>query len=268
VKKKTASQILDDPSPRPETNDPHIGIEIEFFCTKGRRDLAELFANSSVSGNVSLGDDGSIEPYDDIGAPNCVNCGQYDDGYSPKCGCGFRKYFVPYELRILCKQFQRKKVISEVCRILRSVNARVNNTCGLHMHLDMRGKNDEQRKEVYRNLYYLQDMMTKVVESSRRHNSYCRLNDTKYLAEAMRNRYSAINATALRKYGTLEVRLHHGTISARDLSHWADLLVHAAKAKNIKQPLSDIKTVAQKLKLSRYAYKHFKKKEIKFGDAS
>jgi hypothetical protein len=265
VKKKTAIQILNAGSPKPDTAHDHIGIEIEFFCTKDEMSLAKLFADSDVSAHVSLGGDGSIEPYVDKSPPECFNCGSDSDLY-PTCGCGFTKYYTAYELRILCKQSERKKVISKVCRILRSVHARVNDSCGLHVHLDMRGRSQRDKETSFRSLYNILDMMAKVVEPSRLESEYCLLNESPYLVDN-NDRYSAINSTALRKYNTLEVRLHHGTISARDLIHWSDLLVHAAEAELL-EPLSDIKTVAEKLALSRYAYNHFKKKEHKFRDAS
>lgn len=174
----------------PKDEDKHIGIEIEFISNVERETIAKYIAAEELD-NVNIGTDGSVDD------------GGVDDGY---------------EMRICCKQSEVKDVMDKVSKILKKVKAKVNDTCGLHIHLDMR--NRSYRSALIK-LIAAQDFLFSLVEPQRKENRYCR----KVLSSRNKQHYNAINGPeAYQKYKTIEVRMHHGTVDCNDIVMWIRVL--------------------------------------------
>lgn len=128
-----------------------------------------------------------------------------------------------------------------VCEVLKEVEAKVNSSCGLHVHHDI---NDLKRKQIMRvyNFYNKYEKSINLMFSKRRiENRYCRpvskiINkvnscDTKY--ELLRDiagkgrsgyynncRYYTVNLRSYLYYGTIEFRQHNGTIDFGEIAMW------------------------------------------------
>ena len=189
-------------SKRPLTDSHHVGIEIECIIpayTNGAETdlvLAERFIASDLSQYVQLKRDGSIA---------------YDDGDNER----------DLELCIVAPLSLYQDVLAKCCNALAEVGAVVNKSCGLHVHLDARNRNAET---VLKRLIKAQTLLYQIVPKSRRTNTYCKKTNANTSVETQRDRYRAINGTAYRKYKTIEVRLHSGTVDFTKINNWIILL--------------------------------------------
>ena len=140
-------------------------------------------------------------------------------------------------------------------------HARVDSTCGFHVHVDARDVDLAKMRRLIRVWAHIEKMAYLVQPPSRRNNTYCRRNfldvDLKTLpvvdvcrvigggdpyvdyheyssrlferAPERRgfsalpggDRYRGMNLQALRNHGTIEFRLHSGTTNARKIISWA-----------------------------------------------
>jgi Putative amidoligase enzyme len=185
---------------KPQTKDNAVGVEIEFFCDLNAEDLSFRLYEQGLGKNVFLRTDGSIRAENQM---------------------------YPHELNILAKEKEIKDVIKSVSKVLLSANAKVNKTCGLHVHLDMRNRD---HIIAFHNLVSAQNILFAMNPFSRQSGTYCRRQDTKVFKEAAGNgnrdmRYFGINAAAHAKHNTIEIRMHSGTVQATKINNWIDLLL-------------------------------------------
>lgn len=187
----------------------YVGVEME-MCTKlSDIELTNLLIKNKLDRFCTISGDGSIDTTADH---------EFD-----------------LELKILAKESEIEKVITKVCKILnKDERAVTNDSCGLHVHLDMRNRNVVQ---AYYNLYDAQDTMETMVDSYRLDNEYCQRNSSKVFAQqlASSSRYKTINVLAYNKFKTLEVRLHEGTTDSKKINKWIKFLLKTVKQKNIKE---------------------------------
>jgi hypothetical protein len=234
MKKRKSPHELLHPDLKPTTNHRYVGLEIECYAPISQDDLAALFFESDVAQYVALGRDGSISWDDD---PEAIHA---------------EEEIEDHEVRVCCRQSEVHIIIPKVVRILKAAGAKVNDTCGLHVHLDMRGRRAEK---AYHNLYNMQEVLYRMVPADRKVGDYCRphatTNDT--LQNAVVNthysRYYGINVDALRRHGTLEVRIHHGTLTAKGIVDWVNLLVAVATGPLIRHYVGNISELGAAVKL-------------------
>lgn len=129
-----------------------------------------------------------------------------------------------------------------VCDVLEEVGAKVNSSCGLHVHHDIK---DLKRKQIIR-IYNFYNKFEKYIDmihkASRKNNRYAksisgiidRVNNSETRNELLRNvagqgvsnshyygiRYYKINLRSFLYYGTIEFRQHAGTIKFEEISNW------------------------------------------------
>lgn len=214
----------------PSTRARYIGIEIEFYSPYSDLDLPDYLRRF-----CRLGYDNSIETTEGEGR----------------------------ELRILSKVTDLDNNLSKVQAWLTTVNAKVNNSCGLHVHLDMRSFDFNI---AYSNLISRQDQMFRSVCNSRKANRFCRFTKLNKKQIAMVNaisllpaavsvdiddddlfdnhKYHAIslNPIITREYKTIEVRLHEGTVDCSKIYDWCKYLSDIAYSNKLtKKSLTYIK---------------------------
>lgn len=183
---------------KPTTKDNYIGIEIECFADISKAEALMLAVHYGIEGWVDISDDGSIEA--DIGRD--------------------------FEFRVLIKESTMKQQLAKLGKFLKAGEFEVNDSCGLHVHLDMRNR---KMMEVYNRLVKFQDLMFGMVDRSRRNNDeYCAYVN-KYNGN---HRYVAINKSAYEKHRTIEVRLHQGTVDVKLISNWVNLLLKIINSTN------------------------------------
>lgn len=140
------------------------------------------------------------------------------------------------EFNVLCSNDDDFHNLKELCAYLKRAGAKVNKSCGMHVHLDQRNVPVDVVRLRHRNLDRATHALSQIMPESRKNNRYCSLNNRK------NERYSAINYTALKKYQTLEVRLHSSTIEYTKIKNWIELLdlVQDAPARVIKSDITDL----------------------------
>lgn len=194
-KTKLSSQVFNEKKPKNTKN--HIGVEIEFFIEEGvdSKEFAIAFAEAGLSENVTLKDDSSIKCDDNNGDTS-------------------------HEVTVIDSEMKIHETIGKVCKILEYFNAKVNESCGLHIHIDARKRSPLL---VLRRLLNAQKYLFKLVPHSRRNNQFCQLAPLSHSIEAT-SRYYAINPASYNKFKTIEVRLHSGTVNAEKIQNWIELI--------------------------------------------
>lgn len=133
------------------------------------------------------------------------------------------------------------KLTNVLCRTLEKNQATVDQSCGYHLHIS--SDRFFVKTNINRIVFLwcaIEDVMFSTQPKSRYNNTYCRrklidLMDTsdweiptakKNLINYMGNynRYFALNLEALRRHGTIEIRLHAGTINAEKIKMWIELM--------------------------------------------
>lgn len=135
--------------------------------------------------------------------------------------------------------------LEKACRALRNCGAKVNQSCGLHIHFGMRDASVAHACKVVRNYLALEPTIDQLMPASRRHNSYCNsLRRGRTLAAAEQailgattmeglataansnDRYHKVNVTSFQRHGTLEFRQHSASTDYEKISFWIKFLYH------------------------------------------
>ncbi len=137
---------------------------------------------------------------------------------------------------VLCAPLSKfNGFVDKLCKTLHDWEVYVNDSCGLHVHLDQRQNTPgDVETKVYPNLAKAQPLLQRLVKKERITSTYCYESPLQWDS---RSRYRAINACAYEQHGTLEVRLHHGTLNPTRIKSWVSLL-WAVADKGVKEETS------------------------------
>lgn len=180
----------------PKTPERHVGVEIEFYCKYDRKNLAAELLKANLIDNVRVMSDGSIRDYP--------------------------SNYHPHEVTILAPEKDYVDIIARTCKVLKLVGAKVNASCGMHVHLDMRDRNKEI---AFNNLVTAQPILFAMNPKTRSESTYCKINKSKIFNASTCDRYSGINGAAYSKHKTLEIRIHSGTVNDVKILNWVKLLL-------------------------------------------
>lgn len=114
------------------------------------------------------------------------------------------------------------KMVRDIWDIRRAGWGGINRSCGTHLHISMDGCDEEDYRAIHKFARAFEDQVFELVAPSRRDNRYCRPLGCRL---DMRNRYRWTNFCSLRDLGTIEVRLHQGTMSPIRVKMWACLML-------------------------------------------
>lgn len=116
---------------------------------------------------------------------------------------------------------------------LNRAGARVNKSCGLHVHIGAANLTHQQFANVFNNYYYLETLIDKFMAPSRRRdtNVYCRsIKDHSGLTRCEsvsdvqctldNDRYHKINPMAYNRHRTIEFRQHQGSTDYKKILNW------------------------------------------------
>jgi hypothetical protein len=132
--------------------------------------------------------------------------------------------------------------IRKVMAGLRQAGAEVDQSCGMHVHLSVEHMTNGQRAELVQQWYQHHDTFDRFVAKSRtvrgngRGYEYCRREDDQVVDQQVdrmkrhgnfgyTDKYRSLNLTPFAKYGTLEVRMHQGTLNSQKARNWIKLLI-------------------------------------------
>lgn len=221
-------------SKRPDTNEPWVGIEIEFYLKDSR--FLRMLANSDIAKYVSVSEDGSIEINQDDELPDdWAESGDWNT----------------FELQICSPESKIHQVLGKACSILRYVKAKTNSSCGLHVHIDHRIQTGRNPVVTFNNLLKMQGVLFGVTDPGREDSEYCQWvdNDSNFYSHMFRqmsesdydedSRYYAINLIALRDSQTIEVRIFGGTTKYREICHYLNLVVGSIKSNQVEESITE-----------------------------
>ncbi len=124
--------------------------------------------------------------------------------------------------------------LHKVTEALEEVGAKVDKSCGLHIHHDFNDATLDTFKNLYGIFARYEDAIDELVAPSRRgmHNRFCespRINLQQLeQADSIReitdsiysDRYIKLNAQSYRRHGTIEFRNHQGTVEYEKIANW------------------------------------------------
>lgn len=214
--------------PKPKEKINHVGIEIECYSYLERDETYALMLKHDLEEYLNIYDDGTIE------APG------YQDSY---------------EFRVLSTEKELPQVLEKLGKFFKEGKFKVNSSCGLHVHLDMRYRDV---RKCYQKLVDFQDILFGLVSPRRWTNEFCEWSDP---TRNQWDRFCAINYTAFAVHKTLEVRLHHGSVDTVKIGAWIQLLLRAIKDKKAPKITSKAAAVkwAKGKEQKEYIKEHFQK---------
>jgi len=192
--------IAQSKAPHNRIKDNYVGTELECITQDDRNMLTDRFIAANLHRYVNIKGDSSIQVDPSLGGRT-------------------------HEIAILCKEQDMKDIITRVCAVLKEAGGYVNDSCGMHMHFDARNRD---YLKMYNNMVRMVPLLKSIVPASRRDNRYCLTNNYTNPDSDM-NRYQAINPESYRKYKTVEVRLHSGTLNASKILNWFSIIKYAVE---------------------------------------
>lgn len=127
--------------------------------------------------------------------------------------------------------------LEKVCWVLDLCNAKVNDTCGLHVHMDAAEFDLSTWKNLILTYKRLEGVIDNFMPRSRRNNHYCKAltaiteNSIKHArnigelrAAFFHNRYHKVNLEAYARHRTVEFRQHGGSTNFTKMSAWIHFL--------------------------------------------
>lgn len=190
-----------------------------------------------------------------------------------------------------------ERTIPALCKILRDNGVKVNSTCGYHIHMSHPSFTTDVK--LLQRIYYvwtaIEDVLISTQPKERYGSSYTQRILHNYVSVSDREkhdahldvnrfisnrstRYVTLNVQSLRKYGTLECRLHTGTTNPEKILAWARLMTaiytYAMMRYNVKEidTLFDMIITDEKvdavfnlLELDKETKNHLKNRIDKFG---
>jgi len=134
--------------------------------------------------------------------------------------------------------------IKKVCKALNSLKAKVDRTCGLHVHIDANGLGKSEIEKIWIQFAKWEKAFDAMVPASRRNNHrYCdglgipfyslihnslkrkdfKSNPAGYIRSII-GRYSKLNIVSYIVHGTIEFRQHSGTTDSEKIINWIIIL--------------------------------------------
>lgn len=148
-----------------------------------------------------------------------------------------------------------KRMLKNACKTLNAANAKVNSTCGLHVHIGAAKLTEKQYCNVFVNYMYLESIIDTFMAPSRRDNQYASsIQEHKYSIERAKTiqtmqaalhgcRYHKINPMSYNRHKTIEFRQHAGTTNFEKIFNWVNFcgkLVIWSKKNRLTAPVASI----------------------------
>lgn len=126
----------------------------------------------------------------------------------------------------------------KACKALRQSEAKVNKSCGVHVHLDANDYSIENFRTLLKNQYLVENQIDKIMPISRRANAnrYCQgfrsnVQNTFFqkidscrtineLTGIFRTRYFKLNLQSFQRHGTVEFRQHGASTNFLKIKNW------------------------------------------------
>lgn len=227
-------------------NNYKYGVELECIYDRSIRD-SDILISKLRNINASVGNDSSIQHT------------SAQDGL---------------EIRTNPLNFNNTAIVlKQIEDISREYKLTVNSSCGLHVHTSNPSFMEAKTLRKILGLWVaIEDVFFATQPESRLNSHYCKRrlasyavagfpvlpNEKQRLIEEMghSDRYYALNFASLQRHGTIECRLHAGTLNTEKITNWITLLetfydyaIHSYKGKDV-DILFSMPTSEQKIKLA------------------
>lgn len=229
--------------------DQHFGIELEMTGLT-RRSAADIIAKHFHSTTVNEG--GYYGVYSVTDQENRKWKVMFDSSISAYRG-RTHVYDSEYKVEVVSPICEYKDIedIQQIARDLRKGNARVNKSCGIHIHIDASKHNARTLRNITNIMYSKEDLIYKALQVDvARENRYCqkvdesflrklnnakpdsleRVKDIWYNGDTYRSnehyddsRYHALNLHSVFQKGTIEFRLFNATLHAGEIKSYIQL---------------------------------------------
>lgn len=180
--------------------------------------------------------------------------------------------------------------LRKVCEALGEWGARINRSCGLHLHFDARSWSMKTWRKLYLNYSAAEPQIDSIMPPSRRlsSNEYCSstrrdLTESRrasigaarnpkaiqYAATGVQGRYCKVNAHSFARHGSVEFRQHSGTIEFPKIAAWIDLMHGLADYSERGLELQRSRVTLETLKpmMSEGTYRFYKARQAHFATA-
>jgi len=191
-----------------KAKDNYVGIEIEFSSPFPEDQVMDMLIEHKLNKYIQIGYDGH-----------------------PPVG------HVGYEWKVLVKEKELKKVLDALSKVIGLIGGISNDSCGLHVHLDMRHRNAEK---VYNNLVRAQKILYGVADQRRTTSRWCMPSNTPELIKATRGKNSGINPHLSATKNTIEVRIREGIVDTNDMYNWVCLLTSIADNEMLNEEVNKV----------------------------
>lgn len=167
----------------------------------------------------------------------------------------------------ICR-YEDIETVQELVRKLRAGGARVNDSCGIHVHVDASSHTPQTLRNIVNIMASKEDLLYKALQVQVSRENYCQKADTRFLDElnhkrptTMRDvenlwyngcgsrhyhyddsRYHALNLHSVFSHGTIEFRLFNSTLHAGEIKSYIQLCLAISHQALVQKSASRIKT--------------------------
>ena len=167
----------------------------------------------------------------------------------------------------ICK-YEDIPVVQELVRKLRAGGARVNDSCGIHVHVDASAHTPQTLRNIVNIMAAKEDLLYKALQVKVNRENYCRKADTRFLEELNHkrpktmdeveelwyngmggryshyddSRYHALNLHSVFSKGTIEFRLFNSTLHAGEVKSYIQLCLAISHQALVQRGASRAKT--------------------------
>lgn len=129
--------------------------------------------------------------------------------------------------------------LKKACQVLNDLEAQVNVSCGLHVHLDSQEMNVDEILSVYNRYCDYTSQIDQVVSPSRRGEGARYVSQVKRVNKKFQskrglarhqNKYRKVNLVNIASRGSIEFRQHQGTTDYTKISNWLSFLMQFVEA--------------------------------------
>lgn len=216
-----------------------VSVEIECIFPNATKDgyFAGWVKSKGYTNCITIKDDGSIHPEEvscECDRPERDEDDEDREDFVCECRASRARRETGKEIVITFK-YGNWGFVKMVCDKLRELKARVNKTCGLHVHFDMRHLKQGQVTTIGKRVARVVPALKQILPYSRQDNRFCSRDINTHRAREGRNdsRYAFVNLEAYGRHKTLEIRGHSGTTDAVKIINWIRILRKVMDKRNM-----------------------------------
>lgn len=220
-----------------------IEFELLFKGENSRDEFVAAVRAKGYSKAVTIKEDHSIKPDDGDGSAN------------------------PQEVVLMYKT-GNEQIVRDVCAMLKG-RAYINNSCGTHVHFDMRHVGPNEVKQYGQRVARAVPALKTILPKPRRNNKFCvsNINNMESRGDP-HERYSFVNLQSYPKYKTLEIRGHSATLKADKILTWIKICEKIMNTR-VRSKTEEITSPAELIKLFKFddeTIKYIKDRYTKFNN--